>query len=185
MNKNQEERLFRLLKNNINIDYNKVIELLNINLNDEFTKDLIKAIFESYKEKIYHPTEGNLDYEEKILFLIEQLNLILNNKKSSDTVCLPKWFIQKYKEQCSLEFSEGSLGLNSLLKTFLDYNINTVACCAGHKVEEKYNKEPYIAIEYTEKSLATINKLFSNINIIYFKNIVFSKNRDLNIKVTF
>lgn len=70
MNKNQEERLFRLLKNNINIDYNKVIELLNINLNDEFTKDLIKAIFESYKEKIYHPTEGNLNYEKNFYFLL-------------------------------------------------------------------------------------------------------------------
>lgn len=185
MDKNQEEKLFYLLKNNIDIDYNKVIKLLNINLNDEFINDLIKSIFESCKEKIYHPNKGNLDYEEKILFFIEQLKLILNTKKSSNTVCLPEWFVHKYKEQCSLEFSEGSLELNNLLKTFLNYDINTVACCAGHKIKGKYNKEPYIAIEYNEKSLATINKLLSNINIIYFKNIVFSKDKYFNIKVTF
>ena len=80
MDKNQEENLFYLLKNNINIDYKKIIELLNINLNDEFINDLIKAILESCKEKIYHPNKGNLDYEEKILFFIEQLKLILNTK---------------------------------------------------------------------------------------------------------
>ena len=42
MDKNQEENLFYLLKNNINIDYKKIIELLNINLNDEFINDVTK-----------------------------------------------------------------------------------------------------------------------------------------------